>query len=213
MAKAGFTGNKFKYSELELRNRGVSKFIDSRDQAWKIKKATYANEGVWGSFTSLRDCFRALLREADGISYTEIAHRSAEIMMDAFLIRRARGENVEVPAEVSVARAIPDGGDSLELIDSENFDGKVVSENEKLRWIFENMQVEGISPENAPSPGTYSLLLELRKDNEQRRDFYKTLWPKLLTKEDIEKGGKLQDDGKDVLDLIKRLQAALPKEV
>ena len=212
MAKEGFTGNKFKYSELELKNRGVGKFISTTEQSWQIKKATYTNEGVWGSFTSLRDSFRALLRNADGFNIPEPAHSAAETLMDAFLIRRTRGENVEVPTEVSVARITIGDSDSLSLISSENFDGKVVSENEKLRWIFENMQVEGILPENAPSAGTYSLLLELRKDNEQRRDFYKTLWPKLLTKEDIEKGGKLQDDGKDVLDLIKRLQAALPKE-
>jgi hypothetical protein len=35
--------------------------------------------------------------------------------------------------------------------------------------------------------------------------------PKLLSKEDAAKTGKLEDDGKDQSDLIKRLQAALPE--
>ena len=39
----------------------------------------------------------------------------------------------------------------------------------------------------------------------------KTMWPKLLTKEDANTGGKLMDDGKDAIELCKRLLAALPE--
>ena len=88
-----------KYTESELKDRGVGKGVDSRDQNWHVKKATYGNEGIWNSFTSLRDCFRCLLRNCDGYTVPENAHRQAGIMMDAFLIRRSRGEKVKVPKE------------------------------------------------------------------------------------------------------------------
>ena len=210
--KEPFTGNPFKYTEQELLDRYCGTIIASHgEDRWKLKKATYTNEGVWGSFTRLRDSFRGLLVKANGFVESDLAHTCAQIMMDAFLQRRSRGKDVSIPRQVVPVNAAPDGG-GLALIDGSEFKDGIVSENEKLRWIFENMQVEGVKPEDAPSAGAWALLEELRKDNEQRRDFYKSLWPKLLTKEDIEKSGKLQDDGRDVIELIKRLQKALPEE-
>jgi len=207
-----FKGNKFKYTESELRDRGCGKIIYSHEQSWRMKKATYTNEGVWVSFSTLRDSFRALLKDADDWNDPDRAHVCATTMMDAFLIRRSRGKNVSVPREVVPINAVPDSSESgTALVDSGRFKDGGASENEKLRWIFENMQVLDVRPENAPSAGAWALLTELRKNDEQRRDFYKTLWPKLLTKEDAEGGGRLMDDGKPIIELIERLQAALPE--
>ena len=211
-----FTGNKFKYTEGELRARHVGDCISTRDNPvetakWRLKKATYTNEGVWVHFTGLRNSFSGLFVQANGFVCQDVAQKCSQIMMDAFLIRRTKGETVSIPKQVVPINAAPDEK-GVSLIDGSGFTEKAVSENEKLRWLFENMQVDGLKPEDSPSPGAWALLQELRNNDEQRRDFYKTLWPKLLTKEDTESGGKLQDDGKETIELIKRLQAALPVE-
>ncbi len=210
MAKV--TGSKAKYTESELKDRGIGVQLNNVGdmQKWRTKKITYMNEGIWKSFTILRDSFRILFRNPDNIDGVVQGEYAAQTMMDTFLVRRARGVNVSIPKEVVPVNAVPDD-DGVALISGEGFSGKEVSENEKLRWIFENMQAEGLEPSSAPSMGTWSLLLELRESTEQRRDFYKTLWPKLLTKEDAEKGGKLQDSGKETIALIDRLIAALPE--
>ena len=211
-----FTGNAYKYTESELKDRGCGKCLEARDQKWYLKKATYTNEGVWTSFTALRDSFRALFTDADKYVYNEVAHNDAQRMMDTFLIRRSRGELVQAPLQVMPINAVPDD-DKAEptavLLDKSEFSSSEgVSENEKLRWVFEMMKVDGLKPADAPSPGAWSLLHELRGDEVQRRDFYKTLWPKLLTKEDFDKSSKLNDDGKKTIELIERLIKALPDD-
>ena len=205
----GFTGNKFKYSAQELKDRGLNFCYKSTSGKWPLKKTTYTNEGVWGSFTKLRDSFRGLLTRSDGFVESDQAHFAAQVMMDAFLIRRSTGKDVEVPTEVVLITAAPDGSDTG-LISGEVFqDGKNVSENEKLRWVFENMDLKDVRPENAPSAGTYSYLMRLRGDSDAKNDFYKTLWPKLLTKEGKDDTDKLNDSGKDTIALIERLQEAI----
>lgn len=206
---------KCKYTESELKSRGIGKMIcdqhPEQQEDWKVKRLTYVNEAVIGSFQALRDNLKVLLTDADKYSYWEKAHSMAQIIMDRFLIVRSRGDKkAMVPIEVYVTEVDPDVKDGMELLEADHFtDRKNVSENEKLRWIFENMQVAGVMPKDAPSAGAYALLKEYRKNTEQRRDFYKTLWPKLLTKEDSEKGGKLQDSGKETIELIDRLLSAL----
>ena len=211
MARQPFTGNKNKYTESELRNRGVCKYIDPKDQKWILKKAVYTNEGVWNVFTKLRDSFRALFTDCTGHVFVERAHSSAELMMDAFLVRRSNGENVQPPKEVVPVNAKPDENIE-ELLDPADFTDKNVSENEKLRWIFENIKTQGVTKEEAPSMGAYAMLHRLRENKDQLRDFDKTLWPKLLAKEDADKGGKLEDTGKETIDLIDRLLKAVESE-
>ena len=219
MSKREYKGRlevvKFKYTESELIDRGCGKCLDSRDQKWKLKKTTYGNEGVYLQFTALRDSFRALFTDQDKYVNNEVAHNDAQRVMDTFLIRRSRGHVVSVPSEVlPVSAVVKDDSTSvtLDLMDATDFvvtDG--VTENEKVRWVFENIGVDGLKKGDAPSPGAWSLLQELRSDDVQRRDFYKTLWPKLLTKEDFDKGSKLADSGKETIELIDRLIKALPK--
>ena len=200
-----------KYTEQELKNRHVGKCIDERSQSaeWKLKRDCYCREDVWGHFTVLRDSIRPLLVDSDNYRYNEIVNKVTQIMMDAFLIRRARGENVKPPKAVVPENAVMGEKSGIALINKNDFTDSSCSENDKIRWIFENMQMEGVMPADAPSSGTWALLQELRGNAQQRSDFYKTTYTKLLTKEDAEKGGKLQDDGKEVIDLLERLKTAV----
>ena len=213
---APFKGHKFKYTDRELKDRHVgttvypTEFEDA--EKWKKKKNTYTNEGVWNAFTKLRMSFGSLFTIQDGYIDQMLANKCAQKMMDTFLFRRANNENVQPPKEVLPVNAMPDDKEEEEKLDPAIWEGKKQpSANEELRWIFDNMKLSGVSPEDSPSAGSYALMLELQDNKEQRRDFYKTMWPKLLTKEDADKGGKLQDTGKDTIDLLDRLLKALPE--
>lgn len=217
MAKEKFKNDGPKYTEWELKDRYVETVVPSHGDMsgtdrWIQKKAAYTTEGVWQSFTALRDSFKGLLVDANGFVHSDEAHKMAQLMMDSYLLRRSRGLGASIPKQVVPINAAP-GESGIDLIESEHFpDKKGVSENEKLRWIFENLRVDGLTPSDAPSIGTWALLLEMRGNEDMRRDFYKTLWPKLLTKEDADKGGKLNDSGKDTIELIERLQKALEEK-
>lgn len=213
-----FKGNKSKYTFNELLDRYITQYLDPSGKQedrikWSKKKITYTNEGIWGDFTRLRDSFSVLLTRADGFVPSVLGNELAQRMIDAFLLKRVRGDDVTVPQQVVPINAAPDGAESMELIAAEKFSSdKTVSANEEIRWIFNNMQVAGLKPSDSPSSGAWSLLQELRNDDSQRRDFYKTMWPKLVTKEDTDRGGKLADSGKETIELIDKLIAALPEE-
>lgn len=204
-----------KFTESELKARHCGKMVDTRgDSRWKQKKETYGHEGVWIDFTALRDSFRALATDYDGHVYNDYANHFAQLLMDSYLIRRSRGEVVSIPKKVVPINAAPgEKTVGIELLDADQFTKKKnVSENEKLRWVLENMQIDGLIPADAPTPGAWFMLQAYRSSPLQQKEFYRTMFPKLMSKEDAEKSGKLQDTGKDTRDLIDKLLAALPPE-
>lgn len=215
-----FKGNPFKYKESELKDRHVGKYIEANGpyetrEKYKIKKTTYTNEGVWGAYTALRTSFRSLfidLSAAEPFVDSALSNEAAQMMIDTFLFRRCRGEEVEVPKEVVPVNAAP-GEKMVELLNADDFGTlKAVSANTEIRWIFNNMKMANVDKKTAPSPGAYALLKEMQDNAEMRRDFWKTLYPKLMTKEEGEKGGKLNDDGKETVKLIERLLEAAESE-
>jgi hypothetical protein len=204
-----------KYTKVELEDRYIGRFIDPQGMEeartrTKTKNATYAEEGVLQSYKSLYKCFEVLL--VGGTNSRLQAAKCAQMMMDVCLIGRSRGEKFEVPTEVHLYEKKHEEAAKVQLYEAdEATDKPACSENEKLRWIFENMKVDGVTPADAPSVGTFTLLMELRENQQARQKFYESLWPKLLAKEDAEKTGKLQDTGKETIELIDRLIEALPE--
>lgn len=213
-----------KFTEQELKQRGIGTFADPEGLGdcvikFRAKKEVYEAEGVLKSYRSLYKSFCALLVPSylRGVAFPDkyAAAKCAQTMIDACLMRQSRGEVCEVPNKVhlyEIKKASEGEDDGIELYDAELFEDKGgVSENEKLRWIFENLQVEGIEPQDAPSMGAYTYLMHLRGNAQAMQKFYDSAWPKLLAKEDAQKTGKLEDDGKSTIQLIERLQAALPE--
>jgi hypothetical protein len=209
-----------KYTERELKDRHIATFIDPQGQEvarakMKIKRETYAAEGVLQSYKSLFKCFTVLLdiQEAVGFTDTDQYHQSrcAQVMMDSCLLKRSRGEKCDVPSEVHLyEKKQEEAAKGIALYEAdEATDKPACSENEKVRWLFENMQTAGVEVDDAPSVGTYTLLMEMRENQQMRTHFYQSSWLKLLAKEDAEKTGKLQDTGKETRELIERLQAAM----
>ncbi|MHC4735525.1 MAG: hypothetical protein ACYTDW_13870, partial [Planctomycetota bacterium] len=86
--------NKGKYTELELKNRGVGKFHATQTREWDVKLSTYHDEEVKRVFVSLKASLRLLCTDAEDYHYIEIAHKVAQIIIDKFLLQRSRGQDV-----------------------------------------------------------------------------------------------------------------------
>jgi hypothetical protein len=212
-----------KFTEQELRQRKIGTFIDPAGMDEKVtqlqtKVQTYVTEGVRKPYGSLLRSFSVLLLDASNTSLPEFydrrtAAKCAQTMIDTYLFRQARGEKCEIPSQVhlyEIEKASDDDG--IELYDPALFEGKdSITENEKVRWIFENIRADGVQPSDAPTIGAYSLLMELRGEKQMRQKFYDSSWLKLLAKEDAAKTGKLEDEGKDASELCARLLEALPE--
>ena len=92
--------NRGKYTELELRTRGIGKFHETQTREWDTKLATYHDEEVKRAFLAIKQSLRLLCTDAGGYHYMEIAHQLAQIMIDKFLLQRSKGEDVPIPGPV-----------------------------------------------------------------------------------------------------------------
>ncbi len=74
-----------------------------------------------------------------------------------------------------------------------------------VQWVYDNMCISDIEPSDAPSPGAWGLLQACRNSGELFRDFYRTIWPKLLpSKTEIDGGDRFTDDNRNIFELIER---------
>lgn len=126
--------------------------------------------------------------------------------------------------DLSIAPGSPEGvevgGDALpgreksaiQPVRLKDFIGKdPASARQVVEWVFNNLDVEGLKPKDAPSPGAWSLLQRVRLYPELTVDFYKTVWPKLLpNKAQIEAEDRARGGGTDELERsLERVEQAL----
>lgn len=82
-----------------------------------------------------------------------------------------------------------------------------VGPREVCEWVFDNMWVDDITPADAPSAGAWGLLIACRRYPDVFKDFYRTTWPKILpNKAELDKMDMLNDDGRETITLITRIQ-------
>jgi hypothetical protein len=75
-----------------------------------------------------------------------------------------------------------------------------------LKWVFQALGSKDLKPEDAPSAGAWALWRQLEEDELMLRDFYRTVFPKLLpSKAQLEKGEDRVDDGRKLFGIIERL--------
>ena len=88
-----------------------------------------------------------------------------------------------------------------------------VSAREVVLWIFDNIDIKDLEPCHAPSPGAWSFLIQIRKDIALRREFYKSIWPKLLpSKAQIEVEDRQFDDGREDALILSRIDSLVSRE-
>ena len=126
-----------------------------------------------------------------------------------------RDADKEARAKFSpLADAGPRDDSSDSAVCADVFAGRAnVSARKVVQWVFNHIDVEDIGPEDAPSAGAWSLLARLRKYPDLLKEFYRTIWAKMLpTRSEIEAREKFEDDGREQLDIIDKLARAREHE-
>ena len=134
-----------KYTELELRTRGVGKFIETQTREWAMKLSTYHDEEVKRAFLALKGSFRLLATDCDNYVYIEMAHNLSQLMIDTFLLKRSKGLEVTVPGPLvpvnalQPASAAASGSGVIEATalkaDFTKWDGKIDTVSD-INWIY-----------------------------------------------------------------------------
>lgn len=65
----------------------------------------------------------------------------------------------------------------------EQIDDFNVTGYDEIRWVFNNMDNEGVEQHDAPSIGAWGLRETCRRDPVLKRNFYNNIWPKLVVTE------------------------------
>ena len=107
---------------------------------------------------------------------------------DYFIERRkaleAQGRNKKDAWEQAAAEILgktenedADEDDNFCDVDIEQFaDKPTASARQIVQWVFEHIRVRNVTPDMAPSPGAYSLLLDVRSNPALRTDFIHKVW-------------------------------------
>jgi len=94
--------------------------------------------------------------------------------------------------------------------DFKGADGKL-NHFRDIHWIYENLDLFGVSPGDAPSAGAYTWLMEIRNDasgdaRKKFRDYYMKIAP---SGKELEERERLMDDGRGILELISAVERCL----
>jgi len=208
--------NRGKYTELELRTRGIGKYIANRTHEWAMKLSTYHDEEVKRAFMAIKRSLDLLCTDVEGYQYHEIASHTAQVMIDKYLFQRVKGQDVPIPGPViseSSLQPVPKekpGKGVLKFTaakaDFENWDGKIDTISD-INWIYNHLMIADVKPADAPSPGAWAHLQYHRSSTAAMDDFFTKVYPRLIpAKGTIQKlQDMFHDDGRATFDLIDRL--------
>lgn len=210
--------NRGKYTELELRNRGIGKFYDTQTREWDTKLSTYHDEEVKRAFLAIKRSLRLICTDAEGYHYVEIAHRVAQIMIDKYLFQRSKGQKVPMPGPLVSETSLQPGSKAsakrgvlkatAKKSDFKKWDGKIDTISD-INWIYNNLMVADVTVEDAPSPGAWAHLQYHRSNAAAMAEFFTKVYPRLIPAKGAVQ--KLQDifhdDGRTTFDLLDRLLA------
>ena len=201
-----------------MRERGVGKLRPDEGHDWNIKRSTYKEEGVRLAYLDIKRSLTLLCTDFKGHHYMEMAHRVAQIMIDKFLLQRCHGEKVPIPGPVVSATSLQPAKTApakegvlkatAKKADFENWDGKIDTISD-INWIYNNLMIADVKPEDAPSPGAWAHLQYHRSNTAAMAEFFTKVYPRLIpAKGTIQKlQDKFHDDGRTTFDLLERLLA------
>ena len=210
-----------KYTELELRQRGVGKFCANKTHEWAQKLSTYHDEEVKRAFMAVKRSVSMLCTDEVGYQFHDLAHDVAQIMIDRYLLRRSKGMDVTVPGPVVSETSLQPGskepvakGGVLKATavkaDFTNWDGKIDTIND-INWIYNHLAFADVKPEDAPSPGAWAHLQYHRSTPAAMDDFFTKVYPRLIPAKGViqKMQDKFHDDGRTTFDLLDRLLAEI----
>ncbi len=207
-----------KYTELELRSRGIGKFHQTQTPEWRTKLSTYHDEEVKGAFLAVKASLRLLCTDVEGYHYIEIVHQFAQIMIDRYLLQRCKGQDVPVPGPVVSESSLQPASKepakkgvlkaTAKKADFTKWDGKIDTISD-INWIYNHLMVADVTVDDAPSPGAWAHLQYHRSNEAAMAEFFTKVYPRLIpAKGAIQKIQDLfHDDGRTTFDLLDRLLA------
>lgn len=200
------------YSEQELRDRGIGKYIEARMYGWDTKERTYREEKVKAAYVKLKSSFRPLVTDETGYVFHDLASKIAQKQIDTFLLRRSRGDDVVIPQPVAPKRVVEAEGKKADgfLVNMGDFGESADAEMDPVRdltWIYNHVAVRDVEPCDAPSPGAYAHLKFIQQSADNMVDFFTKVYPRIIpSKSQIESLNKFNDDGRANFDILERLQ-------
>ena len=176
---------------------GVGQFVLNTDPRWKKKSALYSSKGILGRYRELIAGYVERLTDAKGYNYIDLAARCAQLELDAYLLKRLRGQACEVPRPLLTeyqARSLVDeakSDDGLSYVDS-------------MWWIYRHLKVSGVTIDDCPDSGTWGYYQMLLSNPDAQAKFYEVVFPKVASKTaDVDQ--MMEDDQRDrfeVLDVL-----------
>lgn len=153
-----------------------------------------------GVYTVYKDKFNAF--EKAGFSPENAHIRALESTMQSIEFGKSNEDKEE-----DVTKKIKSKIDSE---DGKSLDVGGTNSRKIIEWIYDNINKTDLSIDEAPSEGAYLHLLELQKDPELKREFFRTIWPKILPKATVmeELNKRMEDDGRTQFSLIERMLKA-----
>ncbi|MCX5637098.1 MAG: hypothetical protein NTX52_05320 [Planctomycetota bacterium] len=159
--------------------------MESREEI----RARLKREGRWSEFVELRESLKS-----DGMSPKDAWEQARQTFSPLSDEQIEEQESANNTCGISLSQ----------------FDGKAkVSARSVVEWVFDYIDVEDVTPDMAPSPGAWSFLQRVRKYPDLLKEFYRSIWSKMLpTKSEIESSRKFEDDGREQIKLIDRVARA-----
>jgi hypothetical protein len=177
------------------------------------------DNNLWKQFVDIRERMKK-----DGVPAGEAWMQAAQELDPEMW---GKGELSEIPVDPPVLKDLPrgrseevkvervvSGGGATKAV----FAGKKVATVKVVEWVASNMQVEDVSPSDAPSSEAWGMLVWARRSPLNESQFWGSIYAKLLpSRSAIEQEQRYSDDGMRVEDAAERLlrmkeEAERPKE-
>lgn len=190
-------------------------------------RAWAESRGLWTEFVSIRErmkkegtpageCWLKAAQELSpemwGAAGASAAPRRVEKKEDLPHGRSEMGElhvvldDGVVDKKVEVKVPLDGGGE--ERATKAVFGGRKVSTIKVVEWVASNLQVEDVSPSDAPSSEAWGMLVWARRSPVNESQFWGTIYAKLLpSRSAIEAEQRYADDGSRIEDTAARLLA------
>lgn len=78
-----------------------------------------------------------------------------------------------------------------------------------IHWVYNSLMLSNLRPEDAPSPGAWFWLQEIRSDKAARDDFRSAYMKLAPSRKELDERARRADGGEKVLELIAAMEEAL----
>ena len=203
------------FTEQELRDRKIGTYIVPRMYNWDLKERTYRELKIKSFYTKLKSSYISICTDDTGYVIHDLGSRIAQMQIDTYLLRKAKGEDIEKPRLYTTPLAEDPKKKKEELLipktdfGDEAFDS-ISDPVGEIIWIYNHLSIADVKPKDAPTPGAYQYLKWVQESPQHKSDFLKTTYAKVVpTKSLIDKGANSSDSGRPNIELLDRLSAEI----